>query len=168
MFDLRAPKKNTSHGNDVLPQDTTHLIQRPSYQWGSLCQDPAGNWTTQRPPADRKETQTAVVWPRFPFIRSGQNLLARHSKRGKKTRQTEEEVGRQHQGMDRPGAQQVPEGSGEQGKIEKTGCKIIWGAPITLMVKGLMMMMMMFDHAYFLELCISSIKIRVILRNDGQ
>ena len=25
----RAPKKNTSHGNEVLPQDTTHLIQRP-------------------------------------------------------------------------------------------------------------------------------------------
>ena len=33
---------------------------------------------------------------RFPFIRSGQNHLARHSGRGKKTRQTEEEVGRQH------------------------------------------------------------------------
>ena len=31
------------------------------------------------------------------------NHLARHSERGKKTRQTEEEVGRQHQGMDRPG-----------------------------------------------------------------
>ena len=25
----RAPRKNTSHGNEVLPQDTTHLIQRP-------------------------------------------------------------------------------------------------------------------------------------------
>ena len=25
----RAPKKNTSHGNEVLPQDTTHLMQRP-------------------------------------------------------------------------------------------------------------------------------------------
>ena len=49
-----------------------------------------------------------------PFIRSGQNHLARHSERGKKTRQTEEEVGRQHQGMDRPGVRQVPEGSGEQ------------------------------------------------------
>ena len=24
----RAPKKNTSHGNEVLPQDTTYLIQR--------------------------------------------------------------------------------------------------------------------------------------------
>ena len=27
--------------------------------------------------------------------------------------------------MDRPGVRQVPEGSGEQGKMEKTGCKII-------------------------------------------
>ena len=25
----RAPKKNTSHENEVLPQDTTHFIQRP-------------------------------------------------------------------------------------------------------------------------------------------
>ena len=36
-------------------------------------------------------------------------------KRGKKTRRTKEEVGRQHRGMDRPGVRQVPEGSGEQG-----------------------------------------------------
>ena len=28
----RAPKKKTSHGNEVLLQDTTHLIQRPGYQ----------------------------------------------------------------------------------------------------------------------------------------
>ena len=70
-------------------------------------------------------------------------IIARHSERGKKTRKTEEEVGRQHQGMDRPGVQQVPEGSGERGKMEKTGCKIICGAPTTLAVKGLMMMMMM-------------------------
>ena len=139
----RAPKKSTSHGNEVLPQDTTHLIQRPCYQPGSPCQDPAGNWTTRRPPDDCKEMQTAVVWSCFPFIRSGRNHLARHSERGKKTRQKEEEVGRQHQVMDRPGVRQVPEGSGEQGKMEKTGCKIICGAPMTLAVKGLMMMMMM-------------------------
>ena len=30
-----------------------------------------------------------------------------------------------------------------QGKMEKTGCKIICGAPTTLSVKGLMMIMMM-------------------------
>ena len=88
---------------ELLPQDTTHLIQRPCYQRGSPCQDPAGNWTTQRPPNDCEEMQTAVVWSCFPFIRSGQNHLARHSERGKKTRQTEEEVGRQHQEIDRPG-----------------------------------------------------------------
>ena len=49
-------------------------------------------------------------------------------------------MGRQHQGIDRPGVRQIPEGSGKQGKIEKTGCKIICGAPTTLAVKGLMMM----------------------------
>ena len=138
----KAPKKNTSHGNEVQPQDTSHLIQRLCYQRGSPCQDPAGKWTTRRPPDDRKETQTLVVRSCFPFIRSGQNHLARHSERGKKTGQTEEEVGRQHQGMDRPGVRRVPEVSGEQGKMEKTGCKIICGAPTTLEVKGLMMMMM--------------------------
>ena len=52
-----------------------------------------------------------------------------------------EEVGSQHQGMDRPGVRQVPDGSGEQGKMEKTGCKIICGAPTTFAVKELMMMM---------------------------
>ena len=57
-------------------------------------------------------------------------------KGGKKIRQTEEEVETQHQGMDRPGVRQVPEGSGEQGKMEKTGCEIICGAPTTLAVKG--------------------------------
>ena len=45
----RAPKKSTSHGNEVLPQNTTHLIQRPCYQRGSSCKDPAGNRTTRRP-----------------------------------------------------------------------------------------------------------------------
>ena len=130
-----APKKNTSHGNEVLPQDTTHLIQRPCYQRGSPCQDPAGNRTTRRPPDHRKETQTAVVWSCFPFIRSRQNHLARHSERGKKTRQIEEEVGRQHQGMDRPGVRQGLEGYGEQGKMEVAGCEIIRGAPTTLAVK---------------------------------
>ena len=38
-----------------------------------------------------------MVWSCLLFIRSGQNHLAWHSERGKKTRQTEEEVGRQHQ-----------------------------------------------------------------------
>ena len=50
-------------------------------------------------------------------------------------------MGRLYQGKDRPGVRQVPEGSGEQGKMENTGCKIVCGAPTTLAVMGLMMMM---------------------------
>ena len=42
---------------------------------------------------------------------------------------------RQGRPMDRPGVRQVPEGSGEQGKVEETGCKIICGATTTLLVK---------------------------------
>ena len=72
----------------------------------------------------------------LPLIRSGQNHLATHSEREWKTRQTEEEVGRQHQGMDRPAVRQVPEGSGEQAKVKETDCKIICGAQTTLTVKG--------------------------------
>ena len=67
--------------------------------WAKIQQ---ANRTTRRSPDYRKKTQTAVAWTYLPFIRSGQNHLARHSERAKKTRQTEEEVGRQHQGMDRP------------------------------------------------------------------
>ena len=69
-------------------------------------------------------------------MRSGQNHIAKHSERGKKTRQIEKEVGRQHQEMDRPGVRQVPEGSGEQREMEETGCEIICEAPVTLAVKG--------------------------------
>ena len=70
-------------------------------------------------------------------------ILQGTAKGGEKTGQTEEEVGRQHQGMDWPRVRQVPKGSREQGKMEETGCKNICGAPMTLAAKGLMMMMMM-------------------------
>ena len=52
--------------------------------------------------------------------------------------QQQKEVGRQHQGMDRPGVRQVPEGSREQGKMEETGCEVICGALTTPAVKELM------------------------------
>ena len=45
--------------------------------------------------------------------------------------------------MDRPGVGRVSEGSGKQGKMEETGCKIICDASTILAVKGQMMMMMM-------------------------
>ena len=39
-------------------------------------------------------------------------------------------------GMDRPGVRQVPDGSGEQGLMENTGCEITFGATTTLADTG--------------------------------
>ena len=133
-----APKKNTSHGNEVLPQDTTHLIQRPCYQRGSPCQDPAGKdhlmIVKRRKLQWYGHASRYQVWPK-PSWKAQWKGEEDKADRGK--------AEGQHQGMDRPGVRQVPEGSGEQGKMEKIGWKIICGAPTTLAVKGLMMMMMM-------------------------
>ena len=87
------------------------------------------SWPSQRDANCSGMVMSTVhqVWPKH---------LARHSERGKKTRQIEEEVGRQHQGMDRPGVHKVQEGSGEQRKMEETGCEVICGAPTTFAVKG--------------------------------
>ena len=93
------------------------LLQRSCFQRENPCQDSAGNRTTQRPPDHHKEMQTVVVWSCLLFIRSGKKHLARHSEWGKKTRQTKEEVGRQHQGRGRPGDRQVPEGSEEHRRM---------------------------------------------------
>ena len=38
--------------------------------------------------------------------------------------------------MDRPEVRQVPEGSGEQKKMEATGYKVFYGAPTTPAFKG--------------------------------
>ena len=114
VLKVTMQKQGEESGSDAFFMGRTnhaHLIQRPSYQRGSPRQGPAGNRTTRRPD-HRKEAQTAVVWSCLSFIRSGEKNLARHIERGKKTRQAEEEVGRQHRGMDRPGVRQVPEGSG--------------------------------------------------------
>ena len=59
----------------------------------------------------------------------------KHSGRGKKTKQTEEDVGRQYQGMDRPGVRQVAEAVDNRKTMKKAGCEIICGAPTTLAVK---------------------------------
>ena len=71
-----------------------------------------------------------MVWSCFPFIRFGQNHLARHSERGRrqgKQRKRWEDNIREWTGLE----------------FVKSQSKIICGAPTTLAVKGLMMMMMM-------------------------
>ena len=83
------------------------------------------------------EMQTAVVWTCLCSSGLSKTILQSTVKRGKKKRRTEEEVRRQHHGMDRPGVQQVPEGSGEKAIMKKTGCEVVCGIPTTLAVKEL-------------------------------
>ena len=131
----RAPQRNTSCGNEVVPQDTTHLIQRPCYQRGNPCQD-------QQVIGPHEDLLTIVKrrklqWYGHVSRLSGlANTILQNTMKGGRRQGREEEVGRQHQGMDRPGVWQVPEGSGEQGKMEETGCEIVCGAPTTLAATG--------------------------------
>ena len=125
----------------MLPKDTTHLMQRPCYQRGSLRQDPAGKWTTRRPPDDCKETQTAVVWS---FSRSAglaKNIL-QGTVKGEEDKADRGRGGKTTSENGQAWSSASPRGQWRTGKMEKTGCKIICGAQTTLAVKGLMMMMM--------------------------
>ena len=138
----------------MLPQDTMHLIQRPCYQRGSSCQDPASNRTTRRPPYHHKETQTAVAWSCLPSVRSGQNHLTRHSERGKKISKLvgalspvgeEDKADRGRGGKTTSGNGQAwsspsPRGQWKTEKkkknMEETGCEVICGASTTPAIKG--------------------------------
>ena len=111
------------------------LIQRPCYQRGSLYQDQIAKRTTRGAPEHRKETQTEVVWSCLPFIRYGQKKILRGTVKGGR-RQGRQEERWEDNTQDRPGVRQVPDGSGEQGKMEETGFEVICGAPTTPTVKA--------------------------------
>ena len=140
----RAPKKNTSHGNEVLSQilHISHKDHVANEEVRAKIQQAIGPHEDLLTIVKRRKLQ----WYGHVSRSSGpaKTILQGTVKGGRRQgrQNTEEEVGRQHQGIDRPRVRQVPEGSGEQGKMEKTGCKIICSAPTTLAVKGLMMMIM--------------------------
>ena len=62
-----------------------------------------------------------MVWSCLAFIRSGQNHLARHSERGKKTRQTDEEAAsdniREWTGLEFAKSQRAVENRGKSRKL---------------------------------------------------
>ena len=103
-----------------------------------------------------------LVWSCFPFIRSGQNHLARHSERGKKTRAGRGRGGKTTSGNGQAWSSASPRGQWRTEKKGENGCKIICGAPTTLAVKGLMMMMMM-----MLSLCSARRRPRELLGGLG-
>ena len=67
----------------VVVKQPAACIQRPRYQREVRAKIQQAIGQHEDFPDHRKETQTAVAWTRLPFIRSGQNHLARHGERGK-------------------------------------------------------------------------------------
>ena len=60
-----------------------------------------------RTPGPGQEMETKKVWPRFKVFWFSKDNPIGHSEREKKKRQTEEEVGRQYQRVDRNGLCQL-------------------------------------------------------------
>ena len=57
-------------------------------------------------------------------------------------------MGGHHQRVDRPGLLRDTKGGRRQEEVETAGCEFIGGAPKTLRVKGLMIMMNVFLHKW--------------------
>ena len=57
-------------------------------------------------------------------------------RQGRQRKRWEDSITASGNGQDRTAVCQVPEGSGEQGKLKETGCEIICGAPTTFAVEG--------------------------------
>ena len=106
----RAPKKNTSYCKITRISYKDHVTNE---EVRAKIQQAIGPHEDLLSIVKRHKLQ----WYGHVSRSSGltKTILQKHSERGKKkTRRREEEVRRQHQGMDRPGVLQVPEGSGEQ------------------------------------------------------
>ena len=131
----RAPKKNTSQGNEMLPQETTHLIQKPCYQRGSPCQDPAGNWT-------HKDFLTIVKKRKllcmvmFNIHQAWQKTSCKAQWKGEEDKADRGRGWKTTSGNGQAWSSPSPTGQWRTGKMEETGCEIICGAPTTLVVKG--------------------------------
>ena len=133
-----APKKNTSHGNEVLPQDS-HISYKDHVTHKEVrakIQQAIGPHEDLVTIGSRRKLQLYGHVSRSSGL--AKTMLQGKMKGESRQRQTEEEVGRQHRGMDRPEVHEVPAGKGEHEKIEETGCEIICGAPTTLGVQGQM------------------------------
>ena len=116
----RAAKKNTSHGNEVLPQDTTHLIPVR---------------TTRRPLDHRKETHTAVVWNVSRLSGPAKTILQGTVKGGRRQdrqRKRWEDNIREWTGLEFRKSQRAVK---NKEKMEERGCEIICGTIKTLAVK---------------------------------
>ena len=76
-----------------------------------------------------EETKTEMVWAQNKINRTCKDDPTGHCTRREKERQTEKEMGRQHNGVDRIKVGWSPSKGRKQRRMENSGCPIILGAP---------------------------------------
>ena len=134
--DSRVPKKNKSHGNEVR-----YLLQGTTHSYKDHVTNEEVRAKIQQAIGPREDLLIIVkrrklLWYDYVSCSSGlAKTILQGTVKGGRRQGRQRKRWKTRQGMDRPGVRQVPEGSGEQGKMEETGCGIC-GAPTTLEVKG--------------------------------
>ena len=130
-----APKKNTSHGNEMLLQDTTHLIQRPCYQQGirAKIQQAIGPHEDLTIVKRRRLHRYGHVSSSSGLAKTILQGTVKGGRRQDRQRKRWEDNTREWKGLEFVNSQRTVENSG---KKEETGCEIICGTPTTLTVKG--------------------------------
>ena len=97
----RVREKDTSYRNEMFSKTFGHLLQRSCYKWGSEKQNQASHWALWWSSHHCEETQTEMVWAHNKINRTCKDDPTGHCTRREKERQTEKEMGRQRNGMDR-------------------------------------------------------------------
>ena len=127
--------KNTSHGHEVLPQDTMHRIQKPCYN-EEVC---AKIQQAIRPHEDLLTTvkRCKLQWYKHVSCSSGlaKTILQGTVKGGRRQgrhRKTWEDNIREWTGLEFAKSQRKVENR----KMEENGCEIISGASTTLVIRG--------------------------------
>ena len=108
----KKKKERKSHVIEVLPQDTAHLIKDhvTNEEVFAKIQQTIGLHEDLTIANSSKLKGCGHVSCSLGLAKT----ILQGSDRGKKTGKTEEEMGRQHQGRDRPGVRQIAKDSGEQ------------------------------------------------------
>ena len=123
----RVREKDTNYRNEMLSKTFGHLLQGSCYKWGSGEQNQTSHWALWRS-HHCEETQTEMIWAQNKINRTCKDDPTGHCTRREKERQTEKEMGRQRNGMDRIKVGWSPSKGRKQRRMENSGCPTILGA----------------------------------------
>ena len=130
----RAPKKNTSHENEVLPQDTTHLYKDhvTNEEVGAKIQQAIGPHEDLLTMVKRRKLQWYGHVSRSSSLARTvlQGTVKGGRRQGRQRKSLEDNI-REWTGLEFDKSQRALEN-----REKETGCKIISDAPTTLVVKG--------------------------------